>query len=545
MHRFTFVCTFLWILKASNAIRMTVREGSTKELWCNGEMVLDIYFAKYEGRAIYCGRNEVTTSVQQQCNGLTSCQVSAKDEIYDDSCAFSNEVLTIRYGCVDSTLSTRTQDTTGSTTDHNRWHSSTTENDRRLSTVTDDTSLENTTSIEPRESALTNNHTRETITIATLIGGCIFGLLLIAVITITIFRHFRETKDIDAGDNVEILHINALSGSELDHHDHGSDRIDYVAETHLTNRDILSNNSSTLLSMAYKNNSYTLEPTAVRNVSKTLKSRNLTEDTRCKYTDDSEYSVIQNYSGDILPPSYDVLRECSSPTCLADCANKYNHANYNGNSYDKTNRSTPIKWSGDHNDGYSTAATFLLESDQCSPDNDSSEHVYENQQINYKDNKSLNHHKTSRQFGADYLSAEKEGMNTPTKKCNPYDNMNFTKSSRAAKTSKKKIPNYQNIGDNFSPTANYINVSESLSMENQAEDPNSHYSSPINRASSSQNVQNSEQNNNGQSQCYMPMNFGISKKKTDFVESDNVYVPIMSPTTLVSPSDVFDDTYQF
>lgn len=79
---------------------MIIREGSTRELWCIGDMVLDIYFAKYEGRAIYCGRNEVTASVQQQCDGLARCQVSAKDEIYDDSCAFSNEVLTIRYGCV-------------------------------------------------------------------------------------------------------------------------------------------------------------------------------------------------------------------------------------------------------------------------------------------------------------------------------------------------------------------------------------------------------------------------------------------------------------
>ncbi|XP_063446391.1 uncharacterized protein LOC134725978 [Mytilus trossulus] len=548
MHRFTFVFMFLWILKTSNAFKMIVREGSTKELWCVGDMVLDIYFAKYEGRAIYCGRNEVTASVQQQCNGLTRCQVSAKDEIYDDSCAFSNEVLTIRYGCVDPTLFTATEDTLGSTADDNRWHSSTIDNDRRSSTVTDNIILENSTSIEPRESAQTNisnNPTSETITIATLIGGCIFGLLLIAVITITIFRHFSGTKDIYAGDNVEILQINTLSGSELDHHDHGSGLIDNVAETHfLNNRDSNQRtNTSTFLSMAYKNNSYTLEPTTERNVPKCYEGRHVAEETRCKYTDDSEYSVIQNYSGDILPPSYDVVRECSSPKCQAECANKYNHAHYNGNSYDKTN-TTQMQWSSDHNDGYSTAATYLLDTDQCSPDNDSSQHVYENQQINSKDKTASNQHKTSRKFtfGADHLSAEKEGMNKSTKKSNPYDNMNFTKSSRAAKTNRKTTPNYQNIDDNFSSAANYINVDESMSIENQKED--CEYSVPINRTSISQGVEESEQNNNKQSQCYMPMNFGNSKKNTDFVESDNVYVPIMSPTTLVSLSDVFDDTYQ-
>ncbi|CAG2215545.1 unnamed protein product [Mytilus edulis] len=513
-------------------------------------MVLDIYFAKYEGRAIYCGRNEVTASVQQQCDGLTRCQVYAKDEIYDDSCAFSNEVLTIRYGCVAPTLSTTTEDTLGSTTDINRWHSSTSDSDRRPSSVTDDILLVNTTSIEPRESAQTNignGHTSETITIATLIGGCIFGLLLIAVITITIFRHFSGAKDIYAGDNVETLQISALSGSELDHRDHRSGLIENVSETHLNNRDNnQSNNTSTFLSMAYKNNSYTLEPTTVRNVSESSESRHVAGETRCKYTDESEYSVIQNYSRDILPPSYDVVRECSSPKCLAVCANKYNHAHYNGNPYDKTN-STQIQWSSDHNDGYSTAATFLLESDQCSPNTDSSQHVYENQQIDYKDKTSSNQHKTSGKFTfcADHLTAKKRAMNTSTKKSNPYDNMNFTKSTRAPKTYKKTTPNYQNIGDNFSPAANYINIDKSLSIENQKED--CEYSSPINRTSSSQHgqdVEESEQNNNKQSQSYMPMNFGSSKKNTDFVESDNVYVPIMSPTTLVSLSDVFDDTYQ-
>ncbi|VDI65275.1 Hypothetical predicted protein [Mytilus galloprovincialis] len=547
MHRFTFVFMFLWILKTSNGLRMIIREGSTRELWCIGDMVLDIYFAKYEGRAIYCGRNEVTASVQQQCDGLTRCQVSAKDEIYDDSCAFSNEVLTIRYGCVAPTLSTATEDTLGSTTDINRWHSSTSDSDRRPSSVTDDILLVNTTSIEPRESAQTNignGHTSETITIATLIGGCIFGLLLIAVITITIFRH--GAKDIYAGDNVETLQISALSGSELDHHDHRSGLIENVAETHLNNRDNnQSNNTSTFLSMAYKNNSYTLEPTTVKNVSESAESSRVTGETRWKYIDDSEYSVIQNYSdsGDILPPSYDVVRECTSPKCLAVCANKYNRAHYNGNSYDKTN-TTQIQWSSDHNDGYSTAATFLLESDQCRYNTDSSQHVYENQLIGSKDKTASNQHKTSRKFtfGADHLSAEKKDMNASTKKSNPYDNMNFTKSSRAEKTYKKATRNYQNIGDNFSPAANYINIDEKLSIENQKED--SDYSSPINRTSSSQGVEESEQNNNKQSQCYMPMNFGSSKKNTDFVESDNVYVPIMSPTTLVSLSDVFDDTYQ-
>ena len=40
----------------------------------------------------------------------------------------------------------------------------------------------------------------------------------------------------------------------------------------------------------------------------------------------------------------------------------------------------------------------------------------------------------------------------------------------------------------------------------------------------------------------MPMNFG--QKQAGFPENDNVYVPIMSPTTTDSTSDVFEDTYQ-
>lgn len=61
--------------------------------------VINVQYAKYEGRPIYCSKNEVTSIVQTLCQGQTSCTLKATDEVYTDSCAMANEVLTVRYNC--------------------------------------------------------------------------------------------------------------------------------------------------------------------------------------------------------------------------------------------------------------------------------------------------------------------------------------------------------------------------------------------------------------------------------------------------------------
>ena len=79
---------------------MTVREGRLGVLACSPGKVLNITFAKYEGRSRLCSRHEVTSIVQRQCQKKRTCTVYAEDEYYEDSCFMANEVLTIRYYCI-------------------------------------------------------------------------------------------------------------------------------------------------------------------------------------------------------------------------------------------------------------------------------------------------------------------------------------------------------------------------------------------------------------------------------------------------------------
>jgi hypothetical protein len=62
-------------------------------LACSPGKVLNITFAKYEGRSRLCSRHEVTSIVQRQCQKKRTCTVFAEDEYYEDSCFMANEVL--------------------------------------------------------------------------------------------------------------------------------------------------------------------------------------------------------------------------------------------------------------------------------------------------------------------------------------------------------------------------------------------------------------------------------------------------------------------
>lgn len=83
-----------------SAEKITVREGREGVLTCSPGNVLNITFAKYEGRPRFCSRHEVTSIVQRQCQMKQTCTVYAEDKYYVDSCLVASEVLTIRYYCI-------------------------------------------------------------------------------------------------------------------------------------------------------------------------------------------------------------------------------------------------------------------------------------------------------------------------------------------------------------------------------------------------------------------------------------------------------------
>jgi len=171
-------------------------------------------------------------------------------------------------------------------------------------------------------------------------------------------------------DNVHILQMNPLSDQE---HDNTNSHAE-------TSRRVLPSTTSNMSSRSFQNNNYDLEAFIIHISSDTTEEQ---EQTNLKTTE-GVYCFIEADSADSLPPSYDVARGNSSPTETKCNTNMYNIAHYSADEYDQSNKPGPLQWSGNLTDGYSTSATFLLESAQCNGcSNGNSQHVYENENIRF------------------------------------------------------------------------------------------------------------------------------------------------------------------
>lgn len=284
-----------------------------------------------------------------------------------------------------------------------------------------------------------------------------------------------------------------------------------------SSRRVLPSVTSNMSSRSFQNNNYDLEAFIIHTSSDTTEEQ---EQTNHKTIDHEEgvYCFIGADAADSLPPSYDVARGNSSPTETKYNTIMYNIAHYTGGDYDQTNKPGPLQWSGNLTDGYSTSATFLLESAQCNECNGDSQHVYENENIRFSSLKN---------------SSKKSVNINPSGKV-PSCRNDITSSGEQSELCVKNDQS-QWSGANKVDDIAVVCFGKSNKYDNIE----------FKKSSKKTNYQNiTEDDLSDKCPRYMPMDFKESiKGRKTCVETDNIYVPIMSPTS-VSPPDVFDDIYQ-
>lgn len=304
-------------------------------------------------------------------------------------------------------------------------------------------------------------------------------------------------------DNVHILQMTPLPDQE---HDNTNSHAQ-------TSRRVLLSVTSDMSSRSFQNNNYDLEAFIIHTPSDTTEEQEQTN----RKIEEGVYCFIEADSADSLPPSYDVARGNSSPTETMCNTHMYNVAHYSGCDYVQTNKPRPLQWSGSINDGYSTSATFLLESSQCNGCNENS-HVYENENIRFSSLKN---------------SSKKSVNINPGGKVPSFRN----DITSTGKQSDLCVKNYQSqsSGANKVEDADIVFSGKSNKYDNIE----------FKKSSKKTNYQNiTEEDLSDKCPRYMPMDFKESiKSRKTCVETDNIYVPIMSPTS-VSPPDVFDNIYQ-
>ena len=317
---------------------------------------------------------------------------------------------------------------------------------------------------------------------------------------------FRENK-MATSDNVHILQLNPLPDQE---HDNTNNHAQ-------SSRRVLPSTTSNMSSRSFQNNNYDLEAFIIHTSSDTTEEQ---EQTNPKTTDHEEgvYCFIEANSADSLPPLYDVARGNSSPTETKYNTNMYNIAHYSADEYNQTSKPGPLQWSGNLTDSYSTSATFLLEAAQCSGCNGNS-HVYENENIRFNSLK----------------NSLKKSVNANSSGKVPSCRKNITSSGKQSDLCVK---------NDHSQSSGAIKVDDTAVVCSGKS--NKYENIEFKKSSKKTNYQNiTEDDLSDKCPRYMPMDFkeSIKGRKTCVETDHNIYVPIMSPTSVSTP-DVFDDIYQ-